>query len=129
MWKIAFIFAIISVPCRGQNASGSGSGSGAVNIVLSCDHPLRVLQPELFTHCSTCFYGTWSEWRRIGHSISASHCNSTYAFKVQRTRTDNYGNCNEESQQLYKCKLTKTRCLTFYTCTYVQVNQPPKRKQ
>lgn len=103
MWKIAFIFAAISAPCRGQ--STSGSGSGAVPVVLNCDHPLRVLQPELFTHCSSCFYGTWSDWKRIGHSVSSSQCNSTYAYQVQRTRKDNNGNCKEESQQQYQCKL------------------------
>ena len=99
MWKITFLLGIISATCKGE------SGSGGV-VLLDCDHPLRVLQPELFTHCSTCFYGQWSSWYRIGHSVPSSQCHmSGYAYLVERTRKDNYGKCQEESQQQYQCKL------------------------
>ena len=72
---------------------------------LSCDHPLRVLQPELFTHCSACFYGSWSNWYRIGHSLSSSQCKSGYAYQVEQTRQDNHGKCQKELQHQYQCKL------------------------
>ena len=99
MWKIIFILTVISVNCNSE------SGTSASGILLSCDHPLRVLQPELFTHCNTCFYGTWSNWYRIGHAVSSSHCNkSGYAYQVERTRQDNYGKCKDEVQQQYQCK-------------------------
>lgn len=85
---------------------------------LSCDHPLRILQPELFVHCSTCFYGSWGNWYRIGHSLSTSQCKSGYTYQVERTRQDNYGKCEEELQQQYQCKLQpfiRTRdVLIFY---------------
>ena len=97
MWKITFILAVISATSRGQSGSGG-------DILLSCDHPLRVLHPEQFTHCSSCFYGTWSEWSRIGHSVSSSRCNSSYAYEVERTRKDNNGNCQDETEQEYQCK-------------------------
>ena len=98
IWNIAFILATLSVACRSQSGSG---------IKLDCDNSLRVLQPELFTHCSQCFYGSWSNWYRIGQSVSSSHChNSGYAYQVERTRKDNYGNtnCNDEVQQQYQCE-------------------------
>ena len=93
MWKVLFTLAAISA-CKAESG-----------VLLRCDHPLRVLQPEMFQHCSTCFYGTWSKWYRIGNSVFSSQCNSTYAYQVERTRKDNYGKCSEESEQQYQCKM------------------------
>ena len=91
--SIIILLAVMSVTCVAQEAAP-----------LNCDHPLRVLQPELFTHCTTCFYGTWSNWYRIGHSLSSSQCKSGYAYQVERTRQDNYGKCLQELQQQYQCE-------------------------
>ena len=96
MWKITFILVAISVGYISQS-----------DAQLDCNHPLRVLQPELFTHCTQCFYGSWSNWYRIGHSVSSSHCDkSGYAYQVERTRKDNYGNsnCTDEVHQEYQCE-------------------------
>ena len=123
MWKIAFILAVISATSRGQSGSGG-------DILLSCDHPLRVLHPEQFTHCSSCFYGTWSEWSRIGHSVSSSRCNSSYAYEVERTRKDNNGNCQDETEQEYQCKFYSPDYMLLTFCIYhLQVSQRQMKRQ
>ena len=94
MWKITFILATISVAYVSQSGARP-----------SCESPLRVLRPDLFKHCSRCFYGTWSDWKRIGHSVSSSHCKkSGYAYQVERTRKDNYGKCSDKVERQYECK-------------------------
>ena len=104
MWKIIAILTVIFVTCEAQ--SGSSSTPITPQPLLSCDHPLRVLQPKWFTHCSTCFYGSWSDWYRIGHSVYSSQCNqSGYAYQVERTRADNHGKCQKQTQQQYQCTL------------------------
>ena len=96
MWSITSILAAISVACILLS-----------DAQLNCHHPLRLLQPELFKHCSQCFYGSWSNRYRIGPSVSYRRCDkSRYAYQVERTRKDNYGNsnCTIEVQQEYQCE-------------------------
>ena len=77
MWKITFILAVISATSRGQSGSGG-------DVLLSCDHPLKVLHPEQFTHCSSCFYGTWSEWSRsLGLAIQYHPVGVTVAMLMK----------------------------------------------
>ena len=52
-----------------------------VNAQLRCDSFLRVVRPELFTHCSSCFYNSWSSWTRTGHPMSNSRCPTNNSFK------------------------------------------------
>ena len=95
-WSITFILAAISVVCISLS-----------DAQLDCNHPLRLLLPELFKHCNQCFYGSWSNWYRIGPSVSYRRCDkSGYAYRVERTRKDNYGNsnCIDEVQQEYQCE-------------------------
>ena len=91
---------------------------------LSCDHPI---QPEHFTHCSTCFYGSWSDYMVTGLDIrfSSSQCKSGYAYQVERTRQDNDGKCQEELEHQYQCKLQLfIIARDVFDILYVWVNQP-----
>ena len=51
-----------------------------VNAQLPCDSFLRVVRPELFTHCSSCFYNSWSSWTRTGRPMSNSGCPTKRSF-------------------------------------------------
>ena len=61
---------------------------------ISCDHPLRLVRPELFTHCgssaralpSTCTYSSSGPWSRVPNSVVAvlvSQCASRKAYSVE----------------------------------------------
>ena len=81
--------------------------AGEIDIVVSqlpCDSPLRIFRPHLFTHCSSCLYGTWSEWKRINHLTHGGNCSSGYFYKVTRSRKDLNETCNDEMETDYHCK-------------------------
>lgn len=94
MFTTAYLFVAVLVAAVGVDAE------------LDCSSPLRILQPWRFTHCSSCFYGTWSDWYRIGNSAYSSHCKSGYAYKVERNRKDIYGSakCEDKNETSYQCK-------------------------
>ena len=72
---------------------------------LRCDSFLRVVRPDLFTHCTTCNYGSWGGWRRTGRLLTNYQCPTKWSFKEKRTRRDNNGICeeNEEFRSICKC--------------------------
>ena len=83
---------------------------------LPCNHPLRIVVPALFAHCTTmCAYSTWSSWEKLsGRSLTTKdRCPSGYYFTQQRTRSvivaiGNKADCTEvkETQQICKCMLS-----------------------
>lgn len=99
MWKVTLLFTVIISITNGVDAAP-----------LPCDYPLRILRPQMFKHC-TCSYGDWSNWYRIGHSVSSSQCTSGYAYQLERMRKDYYGKCEEETERQYQCELLLVRCM------------------
>ena len=86
----------------------------AVNAALPCDSFLRVVKPELFTHCSSCLYNSWSRWARTGNPMSNNECPTTRSFKEMRTRKDSLGKCEVEKEIKTTCKYTQI-CDGYYT--------------
>lgn len=76
---------------------------------LPCDSFLRVVRPDLFTHCTRCNYGSWSGWRRTGKLLYNDKCPTKRSFKEKRTRIDNNGICEE-----------KTEFKPITTCKYIK---------
>ena len=76
----------------------------AVNAQLPCDSFLRVVRPELFTHCSSCFYNSWSSWTRTGSPMNNNGCPTRRSFKETRSRTDSQGKCETETDRRTSCK-------------------------
>ena len=95
MWKVTLLLTVLL--------------ADKIDIALSelpCDSALRIFRPELFTHCSSCFYDTWSRWERIDHMMHHNNCSSGYLHKVKRTRKDLNQECNDEEEIQYHCKYT-----------------------
>ena len=76
----------------------------AVNAQLPCDSFLRVVRPDLFTHCSSCFYNSWSSWTRTGSPMNNYGCPTNRSFNERRTRTDSQGKCQPETESRTTCK-------------------------
>jgi len=93
MWKTALLFAIIAA-----------TKEVVIAAPLPCDSYYRIFYPHLFTHCSSCFYGSWSAWARTSEVSATAHCDSGYHYKEKRTRADNHGNCEKEIEERYMCK-------------------------
>ena len=94
MWKVILLLAIVVA-----------TQEVAFGAPLPCDSYYRIFYPELFTHCSSCFYGSWSAWARTSEVSATSHCDSGYHYKEARTRRDNHGQCEKETEERYACKL------------------------
>ena len=93
MWKVILLLAVVVA-----------TQDSVVAAPLPCDSYYRIFYPSLFTHCSPCFYGKWSAWTRTSEVSASSHCDSGYHYKETRTRTDNHGKCEKETEQRYMCK-------------------------
>ena len=76
----------------------------AVNAALPCDSVLRVLRPNLFPHCSSCFYNSWSSWARTSSPMINNRCPTKRSFNEVRTRKDSLGKCKVETQERTACK-------------------------
>ena len=72
-----------------------------------CDSFLRILFPQLFTHCAgSCTYTEWSPWQRVPNStvnVPISNCASGEAYSQRRTRTASESGCNPESETQRVC--------------------------
>ena len=93
MWKVILLLAIVVA-----------TQEVAIGAPLPCDSYYRIFYPHLFTHCSSCFYGSWSAWARTSEVSATSHCDSGYHYKEARTRRDNHGQCEKETEERYACK-------------------------
>ena len=70
----------------------------AVNADLPCDSLLS-------THCSSCFYNTWSSWTKTGSTMSNTNCATNRSFTEKRSRADSQGKCKVETEFRITCKL------------------------
>ena len=113
MWKVALFFAIIAA-----------AKEATIAAPLPCDSYYRIFYPDRFKHCSSCFYGSWSAWARTSEVSVTAHCDSGYHYKEKRTRTDNYGKCEKETEERHICRLKVEISFTVNYLIYFQVIQP-----
>jgi len=92
MWKVTVLAIVIVL---------ANDGCRAAN--LPCTSNLRIVLPNLFKHCSSCYYSPWSEWKAIDR-IQSSNCTRQMAFKETRSRYDFNKACKNESEIRHTCK-------------------------
>jgi len=46
---------------------------------LPCHSYLRIISPQLFTHCGKCFYSSWSSWKAV-KTVESINCASKMAL-------------------------------------------------
>lgn len=82
---------------------------------LPCNHPLKLVVPELFEHCSACTYTSWSFWYVL-HSevvVATSVCSNGKAFIEERNRTSDGIGCIEP--------LKETRTICEFKWVYIAI--------
>ena len=97
-WMVLVISALVLLTSRAINASVSVP----TRTVLPCDHPLRIVFPELFTHCD-CIYGRWSDWTTTLHSVPLSQCESGVTYNETRVQSSIGTDCQENTESRGGC--------------------------
>ena len=87
---------------------------------LPCDHSLKLILPQLFTHCPTvsCNFSSWGPWRVVPHSevaVPVSGCKSGKAFFEERNRTVTSGSgCIGKVQEARSvCEFDKGSAISY----------------
>ena len=81
--------------------------STGVTVQLSCDSQLRLVLPQLFTHCSRCSYSEWSAWEAVPNSVvrvRTSQCRSNESYNETRTQSAVGQGCRSRTQTRSVCK-------------------------
>ena len=84
---------------------------------IPCNHPLRLIAPNLFTHCETiCSYSDWTSWEITQRQvpIAKSQCPSQYYYVKQRTRQlesaiGDSADCSEVDETEKICEFASNR--------------------
>jgi hypothetical protein len=86
---------------------------------LPCSHSLRIVAPQLFTHCgngSVCTYTHWGSWNTVPNSVvpvPVGQCPSGKAYAEERSRTAMGSGCPgplRETQTVCECHIL---CMCF----------------
>ncbi len=94
--QLLFVFAtILTSACSSWGAP------------LDCDSNVRIILPQLFTHCSSCSYSEWSKWQFVSDSIvdvPRSQCDSGQSYSESRSRSAIGDGCYPETETRVICK-------------------------
>ena len=96
----------------GIGIADSELGSTRLTRALSCSSPWRLLRPQLFAHCETCSYGSWSRW------IEQRFSKSSGSIELTRTRSVVVGNaavCTNTSE----AKIEKSKIMLIYYALHI----------
>ncbi len=97
--KVFFIVCVLSLVWSGWG--------GPVDLEYF-ESQLRILFPELFTHCTGCQYSEWTEWQFVKDSIvdvPTSQCDSGQSYSESRNRSATGNGCVSETETRVVCKL------------------------
>ena len=94
----------------------AGYSIGAA-VQLSCNSQLRLVLPELFTHCSRCSYSEWSAWEAVPNSVvrvRTSQCRSNESYNETRTQSAVGQGCQSRTQTRSVCKYSLHLARRYY---------------